>query len=240
MSHPFRTTDGTPVPAVTTEEMAAVDRVAVDEFGLALLSMMENAGRGLVERSGIGPGNRVVVLAGPGGNGGGGLVAARHLHNRGVVVSVVLDRPPAELSGAAARQWSVLDHAGVDQTVGPPLPDTDVVLDALLGYGLQGAPRGTAAEIIDAVPGGDAVVSLDVPSGVDATTGERPGVAVRPGRVVTLALPKTGLREVDCDLYCVDLGIPDAVFHEAGLDYVRPFGDAWSVSLERTELPEDK
>ncbi len=213
--------------------MAAVDRVAVDGFGLALLSMMENAGRGLVERSGIGPDDRVVVLAGAGGNGGGGLVAARHLHNRGVAVSVVLDRSPAGLSGAAARQWGVLDRAGVAYTVGPPLPDTDVVLDALLGYGLQGAPRGTAAEIIEAAPEGGAVVSLDVPSGVDATTGERPGVAVRPDRVVTLALPKTGLQAVDCDLYCVDLGIPDAVFHEAGLDYARPFDDATTVAVER-------
>jgi NAD(P)H-hydrate epimerase len=214
--------------------MAAVDRVAVDEFGLALLSMMENAGRGLIERSGVDPDDRVAVLAGPGGNGGGGLVAARHLHNRGVAVSVVLDRPPAELSGAAARQWGVLDRAGVAHTVGPQLPDADVVLDALLGYGLQGAPRGTAAAIIEAAPG-RGVVSLDVPSGVDATTGERPGVAMRPDRVVTLALPKTGLREVDCELYCVDLGIPDAVFREAGLDYIRPFGDAPSVPLERAE-----
>jgi NAD(P)H-hydrate epimerase len=233
MSHPFRTADGTPVPAVTTDEMAAVDRVAVDEFGLALLSMMENAGRGLVERSGIGPDDRVVVLAGPGGNGGGGLVAARHLHNRGVAVSVVLDRPPAELSGAAARQWGVLDRAGVAHTVGPPLPGADVVLDALLGYGLQGAPRGTAAEIIEAAPEGDVVVSLDVPSGVDATTGETPGGAVRPGRVVTLALPKTGLQAVDCDLYCVDIGIPPAVFREAGVDSARPFGGATTVAIER-------
>jgi NAD(P)H-hydrate epimerase len=233
MDETFRTPDGTPVPAVTTDEMAAVDRVAVDEFGLALLSMMENAGRGLVERAGIGPDDRVVVLAGAGGNGGGGLVAARHLHNRGVAVSVVLERPPGELSGAAARQWGVLDRAGVAQTVGPPLPSADVVLDALLGYGLQGAPRGTAAELIEGAPEGDTVVSLDVPSGVDATTGERPGVAVDAGRVVTLALPKTGLQAVDCDLYCVDLGIPDAVFHEAGLSYARPFGDATTVAVER-------
>jgi NAD(P)H-hydrate epimerase len=66
-----------------------------------------------------------------------------------------------------------------------------------------------------------------------------PGLCHPLDRVVTLALPKTGLREVDCELYCADLGIPDAVFREAGIDYARPFGDAWSVSLERTELAGD-
>lgn len=234
MEELFRTPDGTPVPAVTAGAMAAVDRIAVDEFGLALLSMMENAGRGLADRSTGGPDDCVVVLAGSGGNGGGGLAAARHLHNRGAEVSVVLDRPAADLDGAAARQWRTVDRAGVETTVGGPVPDADVLLDALIGYGLDGAPRGMAADLIRATTDATGtIVSLDVPSGTDATTGERPGAAVTPDRTVTLALPKTGLRAGDGDLFCVDLGIPDGVFAGAGVDYDRPFGTAPSVRLER-------
>lgn len=234
MDEPFRTPDGTPVPAVTADEMAAVDRVAVDQFALALLSMMENAGRGLAARSTATPDDRVVVLAGNGGNGGGGLAAARHLHNRGAEVSVVLDRSADDLAGAAARQWRTVDRAGVETAVGGPLPEADVLLDALIGYGLDGAPRGTAADLIRAtVDASRTVVSLDVPSGMNATTGERPGAAVEPDRTVTLALPKTGLTAGDGPLFCVDLGIPDAVFAEAGVDYDRPFGTALSVRLER-------
>lgn len=234
MDETFLTPDGTVVPAVTAAEMESVDRVATEEFDLALLSMMENAGRGLADRSTATPGDRAVVLAGSGGNGGGGLACARHLHNRGVEVSVVLDRPAADLRGAAARQRRTVDRAGVETTVGGAIPDADVVVDALVGYGLEGTPRGRVAELISATADATGtVVSLDVPSGMDATTGATPGVAVAPARTVTLALPKTGLRAGGGELFCVDLGIPDAVFESAGLDYDRPFGTAPSVRIDR-------
>jgi NAD(P)H-hydrate epimerase len=104
----FRTGTGRQVPAVTAAEMREVDRVAVEEFGVSLQQMMENAGRNLarhVREVGAGP---VVVLAGNGGNGGGGLCAARHLVNREIEVSVVLDRPPERLDGAPRRQYETL------------------------------------------------------------------------------------------------------------------------------------
>ena len=109
----FQTTTGTPMTAVTAPEMAAVDRVAVDEFGIALLQMMENAGRNLaghIRDTHTGP---VVVLAGNGGNGGGGLCAARHLANRDIPVSIVLDHHPDELVGAARTQYETLASMGV-------------------------------------------------------------------------------------------------------------------------------
>ncbi len=204
--------DGEPVASVTAEEMAEVDRVATDDVGLHLLSMMENAGRALAatvrEQT---PGDeRVTVLAGGGGNGGGGLVAARHLANAGRAVHVVLDRDREAYDGVPARQLGVLDATSA--TVGTALPADDgetdpsvatdaisrsgTVVDALVGYGLQSAARGRVAELIEAAPAFDRVVSLDVPSGTNATTGERPGVAVDPDAVVTLALPKPGLAAV--------------------------------------------
>jgi len=139
--HIFATVDGTPLPSVTADEMCEIDRIAIDEFGFDLLQLMENAGRTLawhVRDEAVGP---AVVVAGNGGNGGGGLACARHLANRGRDVSVVLDRPPADLDGAAAHQHAILAEMGVSTHVGPSELDTasaPIVVDALIGYGLSG------------------------------------------------------------------------------------------------------
>jgi NAD(P)H-hydrate epimerase len=223
----FEAADGVGVTAVTAEEMRAVDRVAVEEVGIELLQMMENAGRtlaGQVSEIGAGP---VLVVAGNGGNGGGGLACARHLANRGVAIDVVLDREPEELSGAAATQYGILDEMGVPVRVGPgAVADStpSVVVDALIGYGLGGAVREPAASLIRELNAlGASVLSLDVPSGVDATTGETLGVAVEPDRVLTLALPKTGLVGRDEPLVLADISVPATVYERLDIAYDRPF-----------------
>ncbi len=236
----FRTPDGRDVGAVTATEMQEVDRVAVEEVGLELLQMMENAGRILAwhVRDVLGEDGAVTVVAGDGGNGGGGMVCARHLANRGIPIRVLLDRPPQELSGVAAHQHRILDEMGTPTTSdlsdlthanGQPL-----VVDALIGYGLDGDLRPPASDLIDGMnrrP--EPVVALDVPSGVDATTGETHGVAVQPDRTVTLALPKTGLGAVAGPLYLADISIPRTVYERLGVDYERPFGgDDW-IELRR-------
>ena len=119
-----RTADGRDVPAVTAAEMRDVDRVAVEDVGLELLQMMENAGRTLAwhvrdVRNGEG---EVVVVAGDGGNGGGGMACARHLANRDVPVRVLLDRAPEELTGAAAHQDRILETMAVPRTTDPDRP----------------------------------------------------------------------------------------------------------------------
>ena len=237
----FQTEDGTPVPAVTADQMREVDRIAVEVFGLGILQMMENAGRNLAENAmhmlGATTG-RVAVLAGAGGNGGGGLCGARHLHNRGFTVWVVLDRAPDRLGAAAANQLRILQAAGVE----PLDPDgaaeavrqADLVVDALIGYSLRGAPRGRTAELIELCNRHAArVLSLDVPSGLDATTGEAPGVVVRPQRTLTLALPKTGLRGLPGDLYLADIGIPPELYRRLGLTVPHIFGARYWVRLQR-------
>jgi NAD(P)H-hydrate epimerase len=134
----FQREDGLPVPAVTADEMRRVDTLAVEAFGMGILQMMEHAGRALAEhvlllRAGrAGP---VVVLAGPGGNGGGGLCCARHLHNRGVPTAVALDRPVEALRGPAAAQMRALRAAGLqpldDAEVPHALAAAGIVVDAL-------------------------------------------------------------------------------------------------------------
>jgi NAD(P)H-hydrate epimerase len=246
----FRTEDDIVVSAVTADQMREVDRIAVEEFGLGILQMMENAGRDLalnvmdmLDRAKASPerGRRgeVTVLAGAGGNGGGGLCCARHLHNRGFKVWVVLDRDPRMLRGAAANQLNILQAAGrqpADPTqAGEMMGRSQIVLDALIGYGLRGTPRGRTAELIELCNQHAArVLSLDVPSGLDATTGEASGPVVRPERTLTLALPKTGLQRVPGDLYLADIGIPPEVFQRLGMPFQPLFEEKYWIPLIRT------
>jgi NAD(P)H-hydrate epimerase len=217
--------------------MRDVDRVAVEDVGLQLLQMMENAGRILAWHVRDVRDGDVVIVAGSGGNGGGGLVCARHLVNRDIPVRVILDRPPAELSGAAAHQQQILDEMSVSVTSGiESLADTDgqtTIVDALIGYGLSGDVRQPAEEYIDRMNSlSGSTVSLDVPSGIDATTGEALGETVAPERTVTLALPKTGLDATTGDLYLADISIPRTVYDRLGIEYIPPFEEDDWIRLE--------
>jgi len=236
----FQTEDGLAVPAVTAEQMREVDRIAVDEFGLGILQMMENAGRNLarnVQDMLAGDRGDVTILAGCGGNGGGGLCCARHLHNRRFNVWIVLNRDAARLKGAARNQLQILQAAGVEP-VSPArteevLRRAQIVVDAIIGYSLRGAPRGRAEQLIDLCnQHATRVLSLDVPSGLDATTGEAPGSVIRPDRTLTLALPKTGLQRVPGELVVADIGIPPEVFHRLGLRPGPIFKERYWVHLK--------
>lgn len=237
----FRTSTGRDVSAVSASEMRDVDRVAVEEVGLQLLQMMENAGRALawhVRDIRDGDAERhILVVAGNGGNGGGGSVCARHLANRDLPVRVLLDRPSEGLTGAAAHQHRILDEMGipvttdVEQLSGSEEPL--VVVDALIGYGLSGDVRPPAATYIERTNRrSDPVVSLDVPSGIDATTGATLGVSVMPDRIVTLALPKSGLSGAPGTLFLADIGIPGTVYERLGITYENPFGDRDWIGLK--------
>ena len=237
----FRTEDGIVMPAVTADQMREVDRIAMEEFGLGILQMMENAGRNLAENVlGMLDGARgeATILAGSGGNGGGGLCCARHLHNRGFQVWVVLDREAAMLKGAARNQLEILQATGLQPTdpsqAGEVIRRAQIVVDALIGYGLRGAPRGRTAELIElcnrhAVR----VLSLDVPSGLNATTGETPGMIAHPERTLTLALPKTALQNVSGELFLADIGIPPEVYHPLGIAFDPLFGERYWIRLKR-------
>lgn len=235
----FRTEKGIQVPAVSAEQMAKIDRVALAETGPSLLQMMENAGRSLAEVvMEILKGNwvqcPVAILAGPGGNGGGGVCAARHLANRNARPLLCLSQPD-RLREATAAQVKTFRSAGGRLVRSGELAYVTpaLILDALFGYGLRGAPRGKARELIrwanrNAAP----VVSLDLPSGIDATTGRTPGEFIRPNWILTLALPKLGLAGCDCDeLILADIGIPSAAFQSLGLNYQSPFGNCFRVRL---------
>ncbi len=236
----FTTPAGLIVPAITTAQMREVDRIAIEELGPNLFQMMENAGRNLallaIDQLGSGwPGARVVVLAGSGGNGGGGICAARHLANRGIAVTVVTTGRES-LGEAAAQQLEMFTAtpgriANTGEIEGLP---ADLVIDAVIGYSLGGAPRGAAKALIEWVRRAQApVVSLDVPSGLDATTGDTPGAFVEAITTLTLALPKQGLASPAAGSLLVgDIGIPGGVFQRAGIMVPAGlFGAAYRVAL---------
>jgi NAD(P)H-hydrate epimerase len=236
----FKTKSGQRIPAVTEDQMREVDRIAMEDFGLGVIQMMENAGRSLalnvMDMLGSHAGE-VTILAGSGGNGGGGICSARHLHNRGFKVHLILDRDPNELRGSTLSQFRILEKAGLG--VAKPddaeqfLKKADIVIDALIGYSLRGAPKGRTAELISlAYQNAARVLSLDLPSGMNATTGEAPGVVIRPERTLTLALPKTGLRHLDGELYLADIGIPPEVYHPLDIHFEPFFGDQYWIHLE--------
>lgn len=214
------------VPFLTTEQMREVDRAMAEDYGIDMVRMMENAGRNLAELArsrfldGDGRGRSVVVLAGPGGNGGGALVAARRLHGYGTLVGVVATREPAQMSDVPAQQLRILERIGVALSVGerPPMRPPDLIIDGLIGYSLKGVPRGLAAELIEwANVSMGPVLSLDVPSGLDATTGKVFDPVIRATATMTLALPKQGLRvperpDTVGELYLADIGVPAELY----------------------------
>ena len=230
------------MPTVTADQMAAVDRLATGPYGIDLLQMMELAGRALARTVQATPAfrQRVTIAAGGGGNGGGAMVAARRLAGLGFDVNVVLDREPGRLTGAAAHQAAALEAIGVRPTTTRPADIGDGIVDGLIGYGLTDAPTGPASELIEWIESADvAVVSLDVPSGIDATTGEARGVCVRADVTLTLALPKSGLIENEAvgRLLVADIAIPPALWrHHFDIGIRDLFSDADVVDLAAAQL----
>ncbi len=166
------------MPWISVAQMREVDRVAV-EIGLSLTRMMENAGAALAGLAlallgGDARGRRIGALAGLGGNGGGGLVAARRLLGWGADAEVRLSDRPEAFAAVPHEQLAILTAAGARIEVGADgLAAPDLLLDAILGYGQRDEPREAAAELIAAAEGAR-VLSLDVPSGLARSSRARP------------------------------------------------------------------
>ena len=227
----FPTIPRSSLPLLSTDQMREVDRLMIEEYGIILIQMMENAGRNLAdlaqamldddiaERS-------VVVLVGRGNNGGGGLTAARHLANRGAEVQVITAHLFDRFAGVPAHQLQSLLAMGVSVTEsgdGWELPSADLVIDALIGYGLAGDPRGAVADLIRLANSHPApVLSLDAPSGLDTTSGAVYEPCIKAAATMTLALPKAGLLEapqaVLGDLYLADISVPPGLYESLGIE----------------------
>lgn len=217
----------TAVPYLTTEQMREVDRAMIEDYGIQLVQMMENAGRALAHLARIRFLNgdpdrkRVMVLSGTGGNGGGALVAARRLHNYGALIHVVTTGEDDAFAPVPRHQLDILRHMGVTVGDAQAVQDVgamDLIIDGLIGYSLRGASRGTAAHLIRWANNQTApILALDTPSGLETTSGAVLEPAIMATATLTLALPKEGLRargvEIHVgELYLADISVPPSLY----------------------------
>lgn len=223
---------GTRVPSLTPEQMKEVDRLLLASYHIDPLQTMENGGRALAQLAkrmldGSVTDRSIVVLAGRGNNGGGGLAGARHLINWGAWVQIILAFAPEHFEGAPARQLAALQAMGAALSwaeEGWELPPADLVIDAVIGFRLRGDPRGKARDLIQLANSSAApILSLEVPSGVDAEDGRCYTPHIRAAATLTLALPKAGLLKVPARSACgriftADISVPAALYAEVGID----------------------
>jgi NAD(P)H-hydrate epimerase len=198
------------------ELMRATDAWAIEERGIPSLELMERAGQGLADLvARRAPTGRVAIVCGKGNNGGDGLVAARLLRQAGRDVDALAVWPPEELSGDAAEQLRRLPGHPPAPFAAEALQGAEAVVDAILGTGFAGAPRAPASGAIAAVNAAAApVVAVDVPSGVNASTGEVDGDAIFASATATFHLAKPGLwihpgKAHAGVVQVIDIGIPD-------------------------------
>ncbi len=208
---------------ISSREVLVLDANS-EALGVKRLQLMENAGaevaRAIVDKV-RGP-KRVVVFAGTGGNAGDGFVAARHLAYHGYSVTVVTVKSPSEIKSEEAKimydalvkmDYSIeLIEAPPPDTYGDLLENSDIVIDALLGVGIRGAPRYPYDRAIRAINNADKTVfAIDTPSGLDTDSGDAPGEVVKADYTITFHKPKPGLlkrRDVAGEVIVASIGIP--------------------------------
>ncbi len=217
---------------VSAKEMRWCDEITIRKYGVPGLMLMENAGRGVAEVAlrKFGPlhSKHILIFCGKGNNGGDGFVVARHLLSSGAVVTVVLLASPRQLQGDARTNYEIvskLHQAEKDslsiKSYSPSylkgLQKPHLIIDAIFGTGFSGKVHKPYADVIEWINAQDVpVVSVDIPSGVDGTTGVVVNTAVKASHTVTFGLVKTGLlcnQGQDCvgKITIVDINIPKAV-----------------------------
>ena len=224
---------------LTTAEMAEADRQTI-AAGTPGLDLMENAGRAVANAAARLPGRRVAIVAGPGNNGGDGFVAARILSERGFAVRLCLVGDKARLKGdaaAAASRWT----GAVEPASPAMLDDRDIIVDALFGAGLDRPVEGQARTMIEAMNArGVPIVAVDLPSGINGTTGAVMGVAVDAARTVTFFRRKPGHLLMPGRAHCGAVDIADIGIAGSVLDKVKPQIFANAPALWRDAFPVPK
>jgi NAD(P)H-hydrate epimerase len=216
---------------LSREECRALDRRAMQEFGMPGVVLMENAGRGVADLLlNLGVQGPVAVCCGRGNNGGDGFVIARRLDNAGIRVRVLLFDKPADLTDAAVF-YAILTRSGVPirKSSGPVVDETDLfaefamvdwIVDALFGSGLHGPVKPPFDKVISAINASHArVLAVDTPSGLDADSGQPMGPTVRAHHTATIATLKKGFLAPDArnwlgQVHVIDMGAPRRLMND--------------------------
>lgn len=221
--------------SVSREKMKEVEIYTVEEFGISEEVLMEQAGFHVAEiiRQEFSRDVKIGVICGKGNNGGDGFVTARRLLSWGYNIEVYTPFRDEELGDLALKKLENIRKIEKD-CVMMDFPTANVYVDALIGYGLEGAPEGKVDEAVRKIEEWSAeTVSVDVPTGVDADTGEGYTPHVSPEYTVTLGLAKKGLRRENAGkLYLIDVGIPHKALEEQGLEMDTLFDQKSVIELE--------
>jgi len=216
------------VPLPDAQHMRATDAWAIEQRGVPSLELMERAGTGLANLAvELAPSGPIVVVAGKGNNGGDGLVAARLLRDGGREVDVLFAGEPEGLTADAQANLERLPGPAPEALMGELRDDAALVIDALLGTGATGEPRGAIGEAIDRInASGAPVLAADAPSGVDASTGTVARRAVTARATATFHSAKPGLwiepgRACAGSVHVIDIGIPTGAPVEADVGLIR-------------------
>ena len=214
---------------VTGEKMREIDEQAVRTFKIPSVVLMENAGRAVADQAAalVPKGKRITILAGKGGNGGDALVAARYLHNWGYQVKLFLMTSPEQLSGDPKANADMVVALGLDFDVIQErqlaklkvnFAASELIIDGLLGTGVSGRVSSSVEEVITLVnESACPVLSIDIPSGLDAKSGRPMGVCVQADYTVTFGAPKLGMVQYPAipfvgQLIIADIGLPPSTF----------------------------
>jgi hydroxyethylthiazole kinase-like uncharacterized protein yjeF len=220
---------------VTADEMKALDRAAIEDYGISGLVLMENAGRQVVDLirriTGDIQDRVVTIFTGKGNNGGDGFVAARHLLNMGAEVKVLSLVNTGEITGDAAVNLEIWRKMGqkvyfVHQGEGInivklALMNTDIIVDAIYGTGFNGKIQEKAGRIVEVLNNsGKPIVAVDIPSGLEAGTGRVNGPCVRANYTVTFGLPKLGMfldpgADYTGEITVADISLPGVLIDKA-------------------------
>lgn len=215
---------------LSREQVRAVDRIAIEEYGIPGIILMENAGRGcadLLIAQGVCPSSPVVICCGKGNNGGDGFVMARHLEVLGIPVEVLIFSPPKELMGDAGTNYQIASRTDIPihHLVLPDdvaqlekhLKHASWVVDALLGTGSTGQVRPPYDLVIDKINSSHRpVFSIDVPSGLDCDLGDPVRCCVQATVTGTMVASKPGFRsktgqKMAGKVHVVEIGVPKTV-----------------------------
>jgi hydroxyethylthiazole kinase-like uncharacterized protein yjeF len=201
------------LPTLTSSQVKRLDQLCAERFGIPTEWLMEAAGWQIARFVR----QRAAVVCGVGNNAGDGLAAARHLDRWGRLARVCcIDG--GRLQGAAATELSALRQIGVQVDDELDLEEADVIVDAIFGTGLSRPPAGKFAEWIEAInSSGKSVIAVDVPSGLDASTGVAYSPSVKASATITLGLPKPGLDKVGGRVVVADIGVPPNAYAAVGI-----------------------
>lgn len=211
---------------LTRAQVRRVDQVAIHEWGIPGLVLMENAGRGVADvLCDLGMTGKVVIACAKGNNGGDGFVIARHLNLRGADVEVILCCEESDLQGDAAATFAWLRRCDVrvmqhdDPQVAERLRDADWIVDSLLGTGARGAPRSPLDSLVREMNASPArKLAVDLPTGLDCDTGAASDPTFVADHTCTFVAEKVGMSAAAekylGKVHCLDIGVPQKLVEE--------------------------